>query len=206
MRTLLAICVCILPLLLLVPAVEAGTPSPLNSSIGIFTAPGSACHWVFYPNAGLDALGVTVFLNDQFGAPCADANVSVFFRPVAGNVNVCPEQASFDDATDLIGSASFTFTNIYGRGTFLIDAWSDGLFIDSTPPLTATSPDLDGNAMVDIWDLGIWATSLPVCPPPPTPCCPQFPLPDPDHDYTCDACVNIFDLGVWAGGLLGHCD
>jgi hypothetical protein len=169
-----------------------------NGSINVTSAPARGCHWFFFPDmANRDVLNVSVLVVDPGGFPCADQEVTVKFVAVAGTVGICADEAEITGTTSMIGLITFSFSRLYGHGTFLIEAWSGATFLDGTPPQTTTSPDLTGDATVDFFDLGDWAQSLPpapvMCPPP------VFQR----HDYNCDGCIDIFDLALFAGGI-GH--
>ncbi|MGQ0720462.1 MAG: hypothetical protein ACT4PE_02685 [Candidatus Eiseniibacteriota bacterium] len=179
-------------------ALPPGVPDPPMTFVGL-SAPAVACQYRFNSVGTLDALTVTVAVDDEFGVPVGFTPITVELVPNAATLAFCTcdvNPALF--FTDAFGGGVAAFDQVAGRGGLDVVVTAVGFFppiVLAVIPITFTSPDLSGSCAlapapsVTIADLGIWAAGLP----------PGYLI---GSDYNCDGVVSVVDLGFWAANGL----
>ena len=159
------------------------------STVLLTPAPAFPCHWLFRLDGGRDKLNISTTLRDAAGDLLPDCEVVAEFVPLVGSAFACTPIVTA--TTNTAGVAGFSYSKVGGCGTFEIVVTSGAIVLETLGPYPMTSPDLNGDGVVGVIDLGRWASCLANwcrC-----------------ADYNCDGIVNIIDLGVWAGGLGNIC-
>lgn len=185
-----------LPLVLLTlvaaTSVSAATPDPNRSGLEL-RGQGTACHYRFRADGGLDRLTVVVTVRDAFDIPVPDCSTSVTLQPTAETLDFCSCCPSTRGVrTDIDGVMSLVFDQLGGRGGLDVNVTCHciGHIGIGQIPIEFTSPDLAANcAPVNVVSMGIWAGCLP-----PAPYCET-------SDYDCDGTVGVLDLALWASAL-----
>jgi hypothetical protein len=180
---------------LLTTAATADVPDPSRSSVGL-EGQGTACHYRFRTDGGLDQLAVHVTLRDAFDTPISNCSTTVTLGPDVGTIafGTCCENPRTAH-TDPWGVARIAFFQIGGRGSLelRVTAHCIGAYEVGIEAIDFTSPDLDASGGQSVIDLGLWAGCYP-----PAPYCKS-------SDYDCNGTVDVLDLGTWAGGLGLEC-
>jgi hypothetical protein len=174
----------------------AATPDPNRSGFEL-SGQGTACHYRFRADGGLDRLTVLVTVRDAFDVPVPDCSTSITLHPIAQTLSFCSCCPSTQGVrTDNEGVMSLVFDKLGGRGSLDVNVTCHciGHIGLGQFPIDFTSPDLAAScAPVNVVSMGIWAQCLP-----PGPYCPA-------SDYDCDGTVGVLDLAIWAGGLGAGC-
>jgi hypothetical protein len=192
------------PACLLIPCRgEAGVCDPTRS-VGRVSAAPVGCQFRFHQAGALDAMTLAVTLRDAFDTPVP---CSTWVDIVDASPAFCvvdPTQLSTNTLTGTgwttpQGEALYVFDRLGGRGTLTLQLSAAGcchqpgfgavFVLEET--VQFTSPDLNGSCdpVVDVLDLGLWASCLS-----PSPYCRT-------SDFNCDSEVGVLDLALWASGL-----
>lgn len=184
------------------PRAEAGVCDPTRS-VWAVSGDGFGCQFRFNQVGTLDALTLTVTLRDAFDTPvpCSTWVQVIDASPVACVID--PDQLSTNVLTGTgwttpQGVALYVLDRLGGRGELTIQLSAAaccheplGPVVVLTETVPFTTPDQNGSCdpVVDIVDLGIWASCLP-----PGPYCRT-------SDFDCDSEIGVLDLALWASGL-----
>ena len=186
----------------------SGVPDPFYSyAVCAFPGPGTATVMNLPDGSGkafdaaqtaagavVDAT-ITVTVLDGFenpiqGFPFED----IWFESSDGGVAFCPGGNTADAVTDHAGQTFFRYPNFAGR-------YSEALcqiFITGSPliqnglPVSFNSPDISGNLVVDLEDLGYFASDY-------------FGVYHFRSDFSRDGILNLSDLGAFARSYQARC-